>query len=152
MRKRTRMALVGLGLAALCAAWLALSPGWTLSAMADAASAGDMRRLSSHVEDDAVRQSVAGQMAAQMAYAQSTPQGLDPRVAGEALRTARRMVGQLDTTQIVSGAFSGGRRPQVRRTGLTRFIAGAPGGDGGLEFELRGVTWKVVGIRPPGRP
>lgn len=148
MRKRTGIGLAALAAGILAALWLALSPGWTVSAMADAAAKRDNARLAAYVDAEQVRNGLIEVIAAQMALAEAKGGKLNPAIAAGSMNAARRMVSGMDVIPLVASAFTG-NEPDVDRTGITRFTARR--GDGGLEYELRGVTWKVVGIRTPDR-
>ena len=152
MRKRTRIGLAALIAAALAAVWLMLSPGWALAAMRNAAKAKDAQRVAGYVDATAVKRSITEQIAAQMAFAQTSKGAIDPAVAELAMRDARRMGETLEPARIVMGMLAAPVDPVIDRTGLRTFIAGPKESDGGLEFELQGVTWRVVGIRPPNKP
>lgn len=173
MNTRRKTGLAALALGVLAAAWLAFSPYMALAGIRDAIQARDADRINSYIDYDALRTSLKEQIATSMALEMSR-QGkggggrLDPQAAQQALAFAGPMIDKMVQPQTVIAMLSGkpggmsggpgqasrlkltGEDVQYNRTSLTTFSIEPKGMGGGLQFALRGLGWKLVGIAPAG--
>lgn len=150
MAKRTKIILIVLGVAALVALWLALSPGWTVSAMRNAARTGDESRIAGYVDQEAVRNGIAEQIGAQIAFSGAGKSAITPKAGVEAMNAAKDMASRLDVVKPITTQMSMDQDPEIERTGLTTFKAGPTRAGATLLYRLQGVTWRVVDLQSRG--
>jgi hypothetical protein len=149
----------------LIAAWLAVSPYWTLSRMKAAAEANDAAALNAYIDYPALRENLKGDMAA-MAAAETAKRGANPAQAAMAMAFIGPMIDAYvqpaTMTAMLTGRDAKGPTPKARITGdditvkrdsLTRFTvtsADAKAGQGGgAQFEMRGFGWVMTRITMP---
>ena len=158
-------------LAVLVLAWWMVSPWWTLKQMRDAGEAGDGAAIAEHIDFPALRTDMKAEMRTAMAAearrqgapdlgeagAQFLDQLIDPAI--DAMITPEAVERMFANAEEVEGAplpaFGGEEMPKIERKSLNRFIARNKAEDGsdeqmgGIEFERRGLGWKMVGIDIP---
>ena len=153
---------------ALAVGWYALSPGWTVKAMVDAARAGDEARFSSYVDYPALRadmkaeltntlqseakrdSSVQSKLGLAVGMALMGPM-IDRMVSPAAMKSTFVKLAEAQSSGAarVEGRAAGEARelPEIRRDGLNRFlVSGRDTPDSGLVFERDGLGWKLTGI------
>ena len=161
-------------IAALAGGWYALSPGWTVKAMVEAARSGDEARFSAHVDYPALRADMKTELASALeeeAKRNAGAQGklalafgmalmgpmVDRMVSPEAMKTAFAGLAEAEAGRGGSGKSSNGgggkvgQMPEIRRDGFNRFVVSARDRpESGLVFERDGLGWKLTGIELPG--
>lgn len=147
MGKRKGIILAAVGVCALVALWLAMSPGWAVSAMRDAAKADDEQRVAGYVDQDSVRRGLAQQFAAQIAYSTAPKGNITPKAGVDAMNTAMELTSRLDTVKPIAIQLAKGDDPVVTRTGVRSFTA-ETGAGALLSYRLQGLTWRVVDMQP----
>jgi hypothetical protein len=164
-------------LAAAAGGWYALSPGWTVKAMVDAAQAGDEARFSSYVDYPALRADMKAELTTTLqaqAKRDPSPQSklglavgmalmgpmVDRMVSPAAMKTAFSKLAESGPAAGERGASGKGGKdgkagqapemPEIRRDGVNRFLVSSKDKpDSGLVFERRGLSWKLTGIQLP---
>ena len=162
-------------IAVLAGGWYALSPGWTVKTMVEAARSGDDARFSAHVDYPALRADVKAELTraleveAKRDSSARSKLGLafgmalmgpmvDRMVSPAAMKTALAGLAEVEPAgggQGRSGkADPGGKlrqMPEIRRDGFNRFLVTARDRPGsGLVFERDGLGWKLTGIELAG--
>jgi hypothetical protein len=160
--------------AAAAGGWYALSPGWTVKAMVEAARTGDEARFSRYVDYPALRADMKAELADTLqaqAKRDPSPQAklglavgmalmgpmVDRMVSPAAMKTAFAKLAE--TAPSTAGGPKGEKSinkgnkpemPEIHRDGLNRFLVSARDKpDSGLVFERRGLGWKLTGIDLP---
>jgi Protein of unknown function (DUF2939) len=147
--------------------WFYASPGWTLSAMRDAANAKDFAALSAHVDYPALREDMKSEFAAAMAAQGSKDGGALGGVgAAIGMAIANKMIDGLISPEGIRIMFAaagaaGGKPPAslggkgddftIERSGLSEFKV-VQKGDGDkpqMVFRRDGLSWKLSGIDLP---
>lgn len=160
MKKRRIAGIGALALGVIAAAWLTLSPYWTLSSMQGAVERHDAAALSEHIDYASVRTNLKAQLAVTMASVMAR----DPNHQGAgklAMAYADQMVDSFVRPETMANVLAGsaknaparkrltGDDVEVNRLDITHFIVSKKGEQGGLTFQLQGVTWKLVSIQAP---
>ncbi|MFZ3481779.1 DUF2939 domain-containing protein [Sphingomonas sp. 3-13AW] len=149
----------GIGLTLVAALWLAVSPYLTLHRMQRAVAAKDAQTVTSYVDFDALRENLKQQTALEIAR-KVARDGKSPEAAKNAVAGVNAMIDafvqptlitmMLSDTRSSNNPIGGkivGEDVSVRRSGLTQFeVSGSKGG--AVVFQMRGLGWKLVGIRP----
>ena len=152
---------IGAGILALVAAlWLAFSPYLALNGIRNAVEARDAEALNSYVDYEAVRANLKEQVSARIAKEMATGKG---NAAGAAMAAAfiNPMIDAMVQPTMITAMLAGdkakdgpkakvtGEDVVVQRTGLTSFLVTDKEGKSGAIFEMRGLGWKMVGLKMP---
>ena len=156
--------LIGLG-----AGWYFASPGLTLSAMRDAAEAGDADRLAEHIDFPALRTSMKEELKAKMAaeLAKMKDNPFAALGAAMGMNLVDGMVDAMVTPASMRAVFSTKKegvpkritavdasKPEltIRRDSFDQFTLvdeSEQGKGGGLIFKRDGLGWKLSAMRLP---
>ena len=141
--------------------FLSSSPEHAVGALQKAVEEGDLESIDQKVDFDSIEEDIpflAEQLAAREASIQKGPilHGLTHKVAMDELSQYSNPQGLEQALSGKEPGLLGASKPMgsqpipVHRTSLTSFTARIPGSLG-LEYELRGLSWKVTGIEMPQR-